>query len=223
MPLATAPQGTPQMPYTRNDYYPQGMREQELALNEIIEGIEEESEILEPTARELLAATLSLVYAADFNLAFGPIEPFQDAIDTVQEDLLPPESTYNSFKELLKSARDWGKQYGYDLSVLRSKKTPGKDSQVRVKGQLGCDRRESVRVPQIPPIRNKDGTERDTKARGTGCLFSMNYKEGPDGKWKLSHRELEEHRWHNHQLDVPNDPGRHPVRNRLDIKMTKLI
>ena len=62
MPLVnlTGHQGTPQMPYTRKDFYPLGMGEQGNASNEITEGIKEESEILEPTVRERLDVILPL-------------------------------------------------------------------------------------------------------------------------------------------------------------------
>lgn len=54
---SVAPQGNPRTPYTRDEYYPPGPQEREIVLNSIIDSTEEDTEILEPAARELLAAT----------------------------------------------------------------------------------------------------------------------------------------------------------------------
>jgi hypothetical protein len=119
---------------------------------------------------------------------------------------LPPLATYPSKKALFEAIQSWSKPRGYAFIVQRSKRL----GNGRQKVQYACDRCSYLPLLDSQRIRN-------TRTRGTGCLFSVIAVELLDGLgWEVRYRLEAQFNTHNHPPS--QSPAAHPSHRHLSIQ-----
>jgi hypothetical protein len=142
----------------------------------------------------------------DSNPFFSPLPPPAEAAaatgtsDASDALSLPPEATYPSKEALLDAIQAWAKPRGYAFTTSRSSKLRDK----RQKLTLACD------CNCAPPL--NINRIRDSRSRGTGCLFSVVGIETSLG-WEVRYRPESKFKFHNH---LPSQsPAAHPSHRQL--------
>jgi hypothetical protein len=119
---------------------------------------------------------------------------------------LPPLAIYPSRKALFEAIQSWSKSQGYAFTVQKSRKLPSGCQRV----QYACDR-----CPPVPPPSSQ--CTRNTRTRGTGCLFSILAIELSNSLgWEVRYRPEAKYNTHNHPPS--QSPAVHPSHRHLSIQ-----
>jgi hypothetical protein len=119
---------------------------------------------------------------------------------------LPPLATYPSKEALFEAIQSWSKPRGYAFIVQRSRRLGNRRQRV----QYACDR------CSHPPLLDSQYI-RNTRTRGTGCLFSVIAVELLDGLgWEVRYRPEAQFNTHNHPPS--QSPAAHPSHRHLSIQ-----
>ena len=140
-----------------------------------------------------------------FFILLLPPPPRSSSISDISDVLsLLPERGYPSKEALFEAIQSWAKLWGYTFSIRRSKRLESG----RQKVYYSCDRRASV------PLLVQDRT-RDTKSRGSECLFSILGIELPGLGWEVKYRP--EPRFNTHNHPPSQSPAAHPLYCKLPV------
>jgi hypothetical protein len=118
---------------------------------------------------------------------------------------LPPLASYPSREALFEAIQSWSKARGYAFTTGKSKRLHNG----RQKVYYACDR-----CPPTPPPATRI---RDTKSRGTGCLFSILAVELSNSLgWEVKYRPEARYNTHNHPPSQSS--AAHPSHRHLSMQ-----